>query len=117
MRRETYLGADGNIYFCRSHLINDVDESDRASESLPLVIRERDIEYQFRRVVLYKRLLQVSADQDREFSNVPIYFKLNFVNFRDIRILKFSYVMKLSKTYLLCIGGEFGQLYWMSKVI
>lgn len=40
------------------HLMDDAEESDRGSENLPLVIRERDTEYQFRRVVLYKRLLQ-----------------------------------------------------------
>lgn len=35
------------------------DEKDSTSAQLPLIIRERDTEYQFHRIVLYNRLLQV----------------------------------------------------------
>lgn len=39
----------------RSDIIKDDDECDAAN--LPLIIRERDTEYQFRRIVLFRRLL------------------------------------------------------------
>lgn len=43
----------------RSHLIDDLEDGDRGSDNLPLIIRERDTEYQFKRIVLFRRLLQV----------------------------------------------------------
>ncbi|XKL62878.1 hypothetical protein PGB90_002711 [Kerria lacca] len=51
-----------NIYYplieTKLHLINDLENSDKELENLPLIIRERDTEYQLHRIVLYKRLLQ-----------------------------------------------------------
>ncbi|KAE8749565.1 hypothetical protein FOCC_FOCC003831 [Frankliniella occidentalis] len=40
----------------KSDVLNDAEECDAAD--LPLIIRERDTEYQFRRVVLFRRLLE-----------------------------------------------------------
>lgn len=39
---------------------NNIDEKNKDSENLPLVIRERDTEHQFHRIILFGRLLQVS---------------------------------------------------------
>jgi hypothetical protein len=46
-------------YF-RSEIIAKEDGEHLEAASLPLVIRERDTEYQFHRVVLYDRLIKVS---------------------------------------------------------
>lgn len=56
--------------------MDDAEESDRGSENLPLVIRERDTEYQFRRVVLYKRLLQVCISKAFLSESTLLRFKL-----------------------------------------
>ncbi|KAK7601179.1 hypothetical protein V9T40_008620 [Parthenolecanium corni] len=42
----------------KSHLIEDFEDGDKGSDNLPLIIRERDTEYQFKRIVLFRRLLQ-----------------------------------------------------------
>lgn len=48
------------IGFIRSsHLIDDLEDGDKGSDNLPLIIRERDTEHQFKRIVLFRRLLQV----------------------------------------------------------
>lgn len=94
--------------------MDDAEESDRGSENLPLVIRERDTEYQFRRVVLYKRLLQVCISKAFLIESILLRFKLRVrVNFRDIRILNVKCVMKQLKIYLRFIEGKFGPHYWM----
>ena len=42
-----------------SHVLSKQDESSvEDTVNLPLVIRERDVRYQFKRIVLYRRLLQ-----------------------------------------------------------
>lgn len=47
-----------DLLFYRMHVQSQEDLIDAASQ-LPLIIRERDTEYQFYRIVLYDRLLQV----------------------------------------------------------
>lgn len=60
-----YVPDSDLLVRARSAIIGAEEQSDAAS--LPLVIRERDTEYQFRRVVLYDRLLKVTCPDQFSF--------------------------------------------------
>jgi hypothetical protein len=48
------------VYF-RSEIIASEDGEQLEAAALPLVIRERDTEYQFHRIILYDRLIKVNV--------------------------------------------------------
>jgi len=56
------MHSDVVFYICnyfRSEIIAREDGEQLEAAALPLVIRERDTEYQFHRIVLYDRLIKV----------------------------------------------------------
>lgn len=55
---ERLAGVDAHAYFPLLHTPGHRYRYGAAMQTLPLVIRERDTEYQFHRVVLFRRLLQ-----------------------------------------------------------
>jgi hypothetical protein len=58
------------------------DSGTVAANTLPLVIRERDVRYQCRRAVLYRRLLQGYPFRSAlVFFIIPNYFKLSEMGF------------------------------------
>ncbi len=61
------------------------DSGTVAANTLPLVIRERDVRYQCRRAVLYRRLLQGYPFRSASvFFIIPNYLKLSFLLIRKI---------------------------------
>lgn len=70
-----------NFSLNRSDIIKDDDECDAAN--LPLIIRERDTEYQFRRIVLFRRLLEVSS-----IFLIPLTFSIDYLFFHNEYKLK-----------------------------
>lgn len=84
--------------------------------SLPLIIREKDTEYQFHRIILYHRLLLVRTFCWEWMWDVLNSSKTQFA-FRDIRSRKALLLKKLKRTCHHFSGGTFGHLYWALLVI